>query len=148
MAKPNSKPAPNQGKVSAGAVSAGTHTTAADASDKSAVVSPGAAVAAPATTLPQADDETSLNGANTSPTGDGATIDHEASKDAALPPPAKIAGLRIHAKKAGFRRAGRAWGVAPVDLPVTDFNRQQLAQLRAEPLLVVADIELDAPEAK
>lgn len=58
-----------------------------------------------------------------------------------------IAGLRVVAKTAGFRRAGRAWSDKPTEVPVSEFKREQLAQLRADPGLIVIDTELAAPEA-
>lgn len=55
----------------------------------------------------------------------------------------KVAGLRISAKAASFRRAGRPWGTAPTDVLVSDFTKTQIAQLRDEPQLVVEDIEIE-----
>ena len=40
------------------------------------------------------------------------------------------------------RRAGRAWSVQPVDVPLADFKKDEVATLRAEPQLVVEDCEL------
>lgn len=57
----------------------------------------------------------------------------------------KVAGLRISAKTAGFRRAGRAWGTAPEDVPVSAFDKAQIAQLKAEAGLMVAEIEIEVP---
>lgn len=57
--------------------------------------------------------------------------------------PEKIPALRVAAKTEGFRRAGRAWSLAPTDVVASQFTPEQLAALRAEPMLVVADIELD-----
>lgn len=54
-----------------------------------------------------------------------------------------IPGLRIAAKAAGFRRAGRAWRTEPTDVPAADFDQAQIDALRAEPGLVVSDIEID-----
>ena len=56
-----------------------------------------------------------------------------------------IPGLRVRALTDGFRRAGRAWSVEPVDVPLADLVPAQVAQLRHEPMLVVEDIEIDAP---
>lgn len=55
----------------------------------------------------------------------------------------KVAGLRVSAKVAGFRRAGRAWGTTPEDVPISGFSKQQLADLKADPMLSVAEIDLD-----
>lgn len=60
---------------------------------------------------------------------------------------ATIAGLRITAKRPGFRRAGRAWsGVTTV--PADHFSDEQIAALKAEPHLVVEDVEIDRPTVK
>ena len=56
--------------------------------------------------------------------------------------------LRVTSKQAGFRRAGRAWPASPVTVPLAEFDDQQVAALRAEPMLVVEDVELPAPEPK
>jgi len=63
-------------------------------------------------------------------------------------PSSRSPGLRIHALTGGFRRCGRAWGAEPVDAPLAEFTSAQVAQLRAEPLLAVEDIEIDAAAAE
>lgn len=45
--------------------------------------------------------------------------------------------LRITSKREGFRRAGRAWSVTPIVVAADDLTPEQLAQLRAEPMLTV-----------
>ena len=57
----------------------------------------------------------------------------------------KLAAITVSCAREGFRRGGRAWSVAPVTVPVADFTAEQLAQIRAEPLLKVVDGETDAP---
>lgn len=57
-----------------------------------------------------------------------------------------VPGLRVTAKQAGFRRAGVAWGVELTEVATSKFNKAQLAQLRAEPMLVVTDIDLPVAE--
>lgn len=59
------------------------------------------------------------------------------------PKTTKVPGLRISAKAAGFRRAGRAWGSAPEDVAASDFSKQQIADLKAESMLSVVDIEIE-----
>jgi len=54
-------------------------------------------------------------------------------------------GIRIIAKKDGFRRAGIAHH-GTRDYPASQFSAEQLEQLRSEPLLVVQAIDL--PEDK
>ena len=53
-----------------------------------------------------------------------------------------VPGLRVRALVDGFRRAGRAWSVEAVDVPLSDLNKTQIALLRDEPQLVVEDVEL------
>lgn len=55
----------------------------------------------------------------------------------------KVAGLRVSAKVAGFRRAGRAWGTVPEDVPAAEFTREQIAQLKSDPSLTVVEIEIE-----
>lgn len=58
------------------------------------------------------------------------------------PAPAVAAGrlLSVRAVREGFRRAGRAWSVEPVTVAAAEFTPEQLAQILAEPLLVVAEV--------
>lgn len=56
----------------------------------------------------------------------------------------KIPGLRVRALADGFRRGGRAWSAQSADVPLADFNKEQIALLRGEPQLVVEDIEIEA----
>lgn len=56
----------------------------------------------------------------------------------------KVAGLRITARQAGFRRAGHAWPATATDVPASSLTRAQIAALREEPMLVVEDIEIEA----
>jgi hypothetical protein len=55
----------------------------------------------------------------------------------------KVPGLRVSAKVAGFRRAGRAWSATPEDVPASEFTKEQIAQLKADPSLTVAAIEIE-----
>ena len=48
--------------------------------------------------------------------------------------------LRIIAKRAGFRRSGRAHPDTPVDHPAGTFSAAEIAALKAEPMLVVIDM--------
>jgi hypothetical protein len=57
----------------------------------------------------------------------------------------KVPGLRVSAKTAGFRRGGRAWGAESEDVVASDFTKAQLEQIKAEPRLVVLDIEIEVP---
>lgn len=53
--------------------------------------------------------------------------------------------IRIQSRVEGFRRAGIAHSVTPVDYPDSQFDDEALAALQAEPLLVVEVI--DEPNA-
>lgn len=59
----------------------------------------------------------------------------------------KVPGLRVSAKVAGFRRAGRAWSTTPEDVPASEFTKEQIAQLKADPSLTVVAVEIEI-EAK
>jgi len=55
--------------------------------------------------------------------------------------------IRITAKREGFRRAGMVHPATPTDYPDDAFTAAQLAQLKAEPMLVVEAIK-DEPAGK
>jgi hypothetical protein len=59
----------------------------------------------------------------------------------------KVAGLRISALADGFRRAGRAWTTEAVDVPVSEFTKDQVAALKAEPGLRVTECDIDVAVA-
>jgi hypothetical protein len=50
--------------------------------------------------------------------------------------------IRITSKQDGFRRAGIAHPAGPVDHPAEEISAEQLEILRAEPMLVVQELEL------
>jgi len=55
--------------------------------------------------------------------------------------------IRITAKKDGFRRAGLVHPATPTDHPIERFTASQLVDLKAEPMLVVQELELpDEPK--
>jgi len=56
--------------------------------------------------------------------------------------PDPVIGLRITAAREGFRRAGRAWSRQPTDVPLADLSDDQVAMLRAEPMLTVEESAL------
>ncbi len=68
----------------------------------------------------------------------------------------KVAGIRVVARGAQFRRCGREFGAEPVEIPLTDLKPGKgkepgdLDILRAERQLVVVDVEIevDAAEAE
>ena len=47
--------------------------------------------------------------------------------------------LRVTAKRDGFRRAGRAWS-GTTEVPVSELTEDQVAALKAEPMLVVEEV--------
>ncbi|MDD2870090.1 HI1506-related protein [Neomegalonema sp.] len=59
----------------------------------------------------------------------------------------KIRILRISARRDGFRRAGIDHSARPADHPLDGLTRAQIAALRADPMLVVQELEIEAPEA-
>ena len=56
--------------------------------------------------------------------------------------PKSIPALRVRSVPASFWRAGRKWTKEPQEIPASAFSKAQLTALRAEPNLVVEDIEL------
>lgn len=50
--------------------------------------------------------------------------------------------IRITAKRPGFRRAGLGHPDQPIDHPVDRFDAAQLAALKAEPGLIVQEMEI------
>ncbi len=55
--------------------------------------------------------------------------------------------VAVSAKRDGFRRAGRAWTVAPRTVAVDDLAPGQLAALEADPSLTVAPVEAPSADA-
>ncbi len=48
--------------------------------------------------------------------------------------------LAVSAKKAGFRRAGRAWGTEPTEVSIDEFTDEQIQQLLSDPMLTVLPV--------
>lgn len=62
----------------------------------------------------------------------------------------KVKGITVHSKKDGFRRCGRAFPISePTKIALEDLKRDELEQLKKEPMLVVVEgeIEGEAPAA-
>ncbi len=55
----------------------------------------------------------------------------------------KVAGLRVVAKADGFRRGGRAWSATATEVAASEFTKEQLAQIKADPALTVVEIEIE-----
>jgi hypothetical protein len=61
-------------------------------------------------------------------------------------PPKTVPGFRVRTAHNGFRRGGREWhGVTEV--AASELTRDQVAQIKAEPKLVVEDIRIEVAEA-
>lgn len=54
--------------------------------------------------------------------------------------------LKVTASRDGFRRAGRAWPAAGAVIDPKDFTPEQLAALKAEPMLEISEIAPDGPK--
>jgi hypothetical protein len=60
--------------------------------------------------------------------------------------PKTVPGYRVRTAHNGFRRGGREWhGVTEV--AASKLTKQQVAQIKAEPKLVVEDIRIEVAEA-
>ncbi|MGZ8172867.1 MULTISPECIES: hypothetical protein [Methylobacter] len=57
-----------------------------------------------------------------------------------------VPGIRVRTAQVGFRRGGRGWS-GVMEVAVSEFTPVQLKQIRAEPLLVVEDIEINLEQA-
>jgi hypothetical protein len=61
-------------------------------------------------------------------------------------PPKTVPGYRVRTAHLGFRRGGREWhGVTEV--AASELTKEQVAQIKAEPKLVVEEIRIEAQEA-
>lgn len=63
----------------------------------------------------------------------------EAAPKAAVKTDPPAPTITVTAKRPGFRRAGRAWPGEPTTVPLSALTADQIAALRAEPMLVVQD---------
>ena len=61
---------------------------------------------------------------------------------AKAPAPKTVPGIRVIGPESGFRRAGYVFGPGETDIPLDSMSEQQLAMIRAEPRLNVADIKI------
>lgn len=59
----------------------------------------------------------------------------------------KAKALSIKSSREGFRRAGRAWSKEATTVPLSELTKEQIKQIRCEPMLDVTDVEIDATEA-
>jgi hypothetical protein len=58
------------------------------------------------------------------------------------PKPKNAPALSVVSPGGAFRRAGRQFGPVPTLIPLSELSKDQIAALRAEPLLVVKDAEI------
>lgn len=59
---------------------------------------------------------------------------------------AKVAALKITSRPATFNRAGHQFSAEPTTILLADLKQEQVDKLKAEPNLVVADVEIDVPD--
>lgn len=71
----------------------------------------------------------------------------ETKSPAAKAAKVKVAAIKVSSAREGFRRGGHVFGREAVTLLVSDLTKDQLAQIKGERLLAVADVEVD-DEAK
>lgn len=71
----------------------------------------------------------------------------ETKSPAAKAAKVKVAAIKVSSAREGFRRGGHVFGREAVTLLVSDLSKDQLAQIKGERLLAVADVEVDV-EAK
>ena len=55
----------------------------------------------------------------------------------------RVKALRVTGPEGGFRRAGRRFGPEPTDLALTSLTEAQIAALKAEPSLMVEEVEIE-----
>ena len=57
--------------------------------------------------------------------------------------PKKQPALRVSSRPATFRRAGLVFTREAQDVPLSDLTKEQIKAIREEPLLAVADVEIE-----
>jgi hypothetical protein len=58
----------------------------------------------------------------------------------------KVKALRVTARRDTFRRIGRVFGAEPVDIPLADLKKEEIAVLNADRMLVVSEVEIEAAD--
>ena len=77
------------------------------------------------------------------------TKDKKPTVDNANPPAGQsdkkdpVKALEITSKQDGFRRAGRVWGTTKQTVRLDELTRDQVKQLKEEPLLTITETELE-----
>lgn len=59
---------------------------------------------------------------------------------------ASVPGIKVVARKEQFRRAGRVFTGEAATIPLSELKKEQLEQLRSEPMLVVVDVDIPVAE--
>ncbi len=54
-----------------------------------------------------------------------------------------VAGLKVICRKDGFWRAGRLWTKEPRTVALDSFSKEQVEQLKAEPMLIVEEVSIE-----
>ena len=55
----------------------------------------------------------------------------------------KVAALKVSSLREGFRRGGRAWSKEAQIVKLSDLTKDQIAQIKSEPMLAVIETEVD-----
>ena len=55
----------------------------------------------------------------------------------------KVPALSVVSSRDGFRRGGRAWSRQETVVKLSELTKQQIAQIKGEPLLTVSEVEVD-----
>lgn len=55
----------------------------------------------------------------------------------------KVKALSVASGREGFRRGGRAWAKGETVVKLSELSKEQIAQIKGEKLLTVAEVEID-----
>lgn len=55
----------------------------------------------------------------------------------------KVPALSVTCSREGFRRGGRVWGKEESVVKLSDLSDEQIAQIKGEALLTIAEVEVD-----
>lgn len=71
-----------------------------------------------------------------------------ATKQGASAKTIKVPALSVTSSREGFRRAGRAWSKEATVVKLSDLNEEQIAQIKGEAMLTVAEVEVEEAVAE
>lgn len=57
-----------------------------------------------------------------------------------------VKGLRVMAKRDGFRRAGYAFSHEPTDIPLSDLNKAQIEQIKGDKSLLCVEVDIEVAD--